>query len=430
MNLANKIHRILLAAFCLIGANAATFAQSSPQREDRVTVFYREGKTDIDLTYKQNKANLERFIARYDSMNVDSLHRLVVKIDAYASPTGTTHINDVISYRRMAKLADYLKQHVDLPDSLLQIKAHGVDWEGLTQLLKEDQRVPARNTILGIIENEPIQKTIGKLKVDVRKNKIRSLNGGRTWNWLQLHLYPKLRFSSAVVSYEVEPKAQVDTVIPKETHAIDTIVQAGQPKQENIDSISSEKKHKSFIFAIKSNLLYDALVIPNIGAEFQLGKNWSLAGTYWYTWFRNNHTHHYWRTYGGELEGRKYLTLHKKTDKESEDKNAAYKGKRPFTGWHVGGLAQLFTYDFEFGGRGNLSYISYAVGVEGGYSHPVSRRLNLDFALALGYLGGKYKDYVPDRGCYVWIANKQRRWIGPVKAEVSLVWLIGKLNDK
>lgn len=430
MNLANKFHRILLAACCLIGANAAAFAQSSPQREDRVTIFYREGKTDIDLTYKHNKANLERFIARYDSMNVDSLHRLVVKIDAYASPTGTTHINDVISYRRMAKLADYLKQHVDLPDSLLQIKAHGVDWDGLNQLLKEAPQVPARNSILSIIEHEPIQRDIGQQKVDVRKNKIRSLNGGRTWNWLQLHLYPKLRSSSAVVSYEVVPKPQVDSIVPKDTVVIDTILLSEQPQQEAIDSLSSEKKHKSFVFAIKSNLLYDALVIPNIGAEFQLGKNWSLAGTYWYTWFRNNHTHRYWRTYGGELETRKYLTLHKKTGKAPEANNTGNQDKRPFTGWHVGGLAQLFTYDFEFGGRGNLSYISYAFGVESGYAHPISHRLNLDFALALGYLGGKYKDYVPDRGCYVWQADKRRLWLGPIKAEISLVWLIGKLNDK
>ena len=90
----------------------------------------------------------------------------------------------------------------------------------------------------------------------------------------------------------------------------------------------------------------------------------------------------------------------------------------------------MVTYDFELGGRGYLGdKWSYAAGLSYGYSHPIGRRLNIDFTLGLGYLWGEYKEYIPIDNCYVWQATKQRSWIGPTKAEISLVWQLGRGNE-
>ena len=43
-------------------------------------------------------------------------------------------------------------------------------------------------------------------------------------------------------------------------------------------------------------------------------------------------------------------------------------------------------------------------------------------------MGGEYKEYLPQDGHYVWQSTKRRHWIGPTKAEISLVWLIGRGN--
>ena len=48
--------------------------------------------------------------------------------------------------------------------------------------------------------------------------------------------------------------------------------------------------------------------------------------------------------------------------------------------------------------------------------------------LVTGYLGGSYKEYIPLDGHYVWQTTKNRRWFGPTKAGISLVWLIGRGN--
>ena len=67
--------------------------------------------------------------------------------------------------------------------------------------------------------------------------------------------------------------------------------------------------------------------------------------------------------------------------------------------------------------------------MEYGYSLPVANRLNIDFTLGVGYWGGKYYEYTPLDGHYVWKATKNRHWFGPTKAEISLVWLLGRGNS-
>lgn len=130
-----------------------------------------------------------------------------------------------------------------------------------------------------------------------------------------------------------------------------------------------------------------------------------------------------WRTYGGDMVIRKWLG---KAAKE-----------KPLTGHHLGLYGQIFTYDFETGGKGYMGgkpggtlwdKMNYSAGVEYGYSLPVAYRLNIDFTIAVGYWGGTYYEYTPVDNCYVWQATKERHWFGPTKAEISLVWLIGREN--
>ena len=158
-----------------------------------------------------------------------------------------------------------------------------------------------------------------------------------------------------------------------------------------------------------------------------LGKQWSVAANWMYGWWKADRRHWYWRAYGGDIAIRKWWG------------KAA--GEKPLTGHHIGIYGQIFTYDFETGGRGYMGgkpggtlwdKMNYIVGAEYGYSLPIARRLNIDFTIGAGYWGGIYHEYKPEADYYVWQSTKERRWIGPTKAEISLVWLIGhgKTNRK
>lgn len=180
---------------------------------------------------------------------------------------------------------------------------------------------------------------------------------------------------------------------------------------------------RNFYMDIKTNMLYDAAAIPNLGIEFYLDKNWSVGANGMYAWWSKDSRHRYWRVYGGEVYARRWF------GKAAEAK--------PLTGHHLGVYAGVLTFDFEWGGqgymggvpRGNLFDRCFVnAGIEYGYSLPVARRLNIDFNIGVGYFGGKYIKYKPGEKGYVKENTRQLNFFGPTKAEISLVWLIGHGN--
>lgn len=172
----------------------------------------------------------------------------------------------------------------------------------------------------------------------------------------------------------------------------------------------AQSRIKSCNLAVKTNLAYDAVVAPSLGAELEVGRRWSVAATATYkwgdTWFLKDQVHvatadislNYWT---------------KKTD------HAVWQGL------HVGPYVALYRYDFLFGSKGEQAKINWGAGVTCGYSLPVSRYFSFDFVIGLGYVGGKYKKYEVSDDSYrhnVWTADKVRHYVGPTRLEVSLVW--------
>lgn len=175
---------------------------------------------------------------------------------------------------------------------------------------------------------------------------------------------------------------------------------------------------KPYPLAVRTNLLYDCLVLPTVGAELYIGKNYTIGADWFYTWFKTDRRHRYWQSYGGYLTLRKYLNpkLQKAPDSQ------------PFvTGHHIGVYMLGMTYDVEFGNVGyQARRFGFGGGIEYGYSKFIDRRLQLDCSIGLGFQDGEYKKYKPDHGCYVWQSTHKRHWFGPTKAEISLKWILGK----
>ncbi len=75
------------------------------------------------------------------------------------------------------------------------------------------------------------------------------------------------------------------------------------------ESSLSQTSAKSPLIAVKTNLLYDVAVIPNIGVELRLGSRWSVAADWFYTWFSSDNRHRYWQGYGGYFTVRRYFVM-------------------------------------------------------------------------------------------------------------------------
>ena len=165
---------------------------------------------------------------------------------------------------------------------------------------------------------------------------------------------------------------------------------------------------------LRTNLLYDAVLLPNIGIEYGISPRLSVVLNAGGNWLRIDRSRFYWRALTADAELRFWLGSRK------NDNSLQHKGH------HIGVYAAVYRYDIEFGGEGQMGDFNYGGGLSYGYSVPIGRRLSIDLSLGIGYMGGKYKKYEPrDDGRYYWLSDNTRSWIGPTKAEVTLVWHIG-----
>lgn len=288
--------------------------------------------------------------------------------------------------------------------------AVGRDWKGLLALAVADSELPSREATLDLLCRLAMPND--KESEDRMFAQLKALDGGKPYRYMYNRLFPELRKAGV----KVVAVYRIDDLVSDSRALLEAaFVEPAEIRISTGVDVMPEAQKKPWYAGIRTNMLYDALLVPNGGLEIYLGKNWSIDAYWMYAWWKSDRVHNYWRTYGGDVELRKWL-------------GSAAK-RKPLTGHHIGAYAQIVTYDFELGGRGYLAdRWSYAAGVSYGYSLPVAKRLNIDFSIGLGYMGGEYKEYLPQDGHYVWQSTKRRHWIGPTKAEISLVWLIGRGN--
>lgn len=201
--------------------------------------------------------------------------------------------------------------------------------------------------------------------------------------------------------------------IARQTPPIESVLEPGGPDtSDSLFPFKTESSQSPIYWAIKNNALYDAVALPNFGIELYVGKRWSVAGGWYFSWWSNDAKQHFYHRNGGHLEVRKWFG---KSSKQG-----------PLQGHHVGVYLQAMTFDFARNGKGYLSdKWNYGAGISYGYSLSLSRRLKVDFSIGIGTLKGRYQEYRFEDGEYVWQATKRRLWWGPTKDEISFVWILG-----
>lgn len=412
-----------------MACQAAATSEGSPADTISTSIYFPSGSASLKPDFMHNGMRLDEFIHRISALEADSAAITAVDITAYSSPEGSLEFNRELSRRRADRIADFLRHNIpSLPGDVLAVRPKGINWHTLA-LMVDTSAMKYRDEVLDILNNVPEQTySDGKL-VDSRLKRLKDLRGGQPYRYMYRHFFPALRNADISLVCRVErPGQQVNTIVEtvvETTETVETVETTTETTTVETSTVTSDtgSDRKPFYMSLSTNMLYDALLVPNIGAEFYLGKNLSVTANWMYGWWSKNSRHRYWRIYGGDLAVRYWFG---KAAKE-----------KPLTGHHAGVYGTIFTYDFEFGGRGQMGgkpggslweRAQYAAGIEYGYSLPIARRLNLDFTLGVGYMGGTYYDYRPIDGHYMWQKTVRRHWFGPTKLEVSLVWLIGHGN--
>ena len=171
------------------------------------------------------------------------------------------------------------------------------------------------------------------------------------------------------------------------------------------------------LFAVKTNLLFDAALMPNIEIEVPIGKRWSVSGEYMFPWWLFDGGKYSLQILTGGLEGRCWLG-----SRENR------MNRKVLTGHFLGLYAGGGKYDLQWKENGYQGEFFIAAGISYGYAHEIARNLRLEYNIGIGLLRTDYRHYHA-RDNYrtlLWQENGKYTWFGPTKVKISLVWLLNR----
>jgi len=197
-----------------------------------------------------------------------------------------------------------------------------------------------------------------------------------------------------------------------------TQVIGNAPTTGSANAIAPGKSRRHPLFAVKTNLLFDAALMPNIELEVPIGKRWSLNGEYMFPWWLINDDRYCLQILMGGLEVRY------RPGKRS--------GRDVLTGHFIGLYAGGGKYDLQWDKNGYQGEFFIAAGVSYGYAHSIARNLRLEYNIGIGMLRTDYRHYHSrdNHRTLLWQENGEYTWLGPTKLKISLVWLITGKNKK
>lgn len=394
---------LLNFCFCAAGVSAAAAPAVSVAGTDTVQVYFREGDASLELSLCDNGKSLDGLLGLMASDT--SKYVIAISLEGNSSPTGTEAFNREISRRRTESVIEYLRSRTAVPDSLIGVKADGVDWDGLAAMVERDGISvggATENRILKILRETPVfvRDSSGRI-VDGRKKQLMELEGGRVYRLLEQRYYDLLRKVCIHIRYrEVPSLDRIDAValsVPTPlTHDV-----LGAYGAVTAGARSETPLHR---MAIKTNLLYDAVLMPSVEAEYRVGSRWSVNLEGDVAWWKNEGRHKYYQIATVSPECRYW-----------------FRTKSPWHGHYVGAFTGFSWYDLENGALGYKGESGMA-GLSYGYMFPISRALSFELGVGFGYLFCENEEYLPIDGHYVYQQTSRLHYFGPLKLKFAIVW--------
>jgi hypothetical protein len=248
--------------------------------------------------------------------------------------------------------------------------------------------MPEKREVLNLIDRVPLTPE--------REAKLKALHSGDTYRRLQDGLFLSLLTGN-------------DSTAVK--RLADLHYSAGNGAQQPLGSVQASVSLVELPsrWALKTNFLYDGILMPNLEIEYLISDRLSANLEGQYAWWAKTYSHDYYQIASVSPEIRYWLSR-----------------KAPFRGHYVGLYYGGGLYDLEDGNKGYQGECYLSAGLSYGYMKSLSRHLSLELGLGVGYLSTGYKTYLPIDGRYVYQSTQHLNYIGPTKIKISLVWKLSR----
>lgn len=382
---------LLLVSLFLLPVAASAQSDNTITTADTVgvKVYFRQGYSSLQPAFRDNGIRLDEFMRRVSEMHGDSTARLnSIDIVAYASPEGPYTLNKKLARKRAENISAYLRGNMPfLSGSLFNVQPKGIDWNGLAAMVEaSDMRY--RSEVLNILRNIPETTYRNGRLVDSRLKRLMDLRGGRPYNYMLTHFFPELRAAGAYVVCDfvrilpaavpdTAPSEPVEIIEPVYIEETDTVV---SPPADTLNLVTPNsdllpKQRDYDRWAIKSNALYLAAGVTNIGGEYAFHPHWSVDLPL---------------VYSPYTIARRYRMRFLYIQPE-----ARYWLDRPMKG-HFFGVhlhAGVFNVSLDDKNRYQSEKGFHGAGISYGYAMPLSRRWSMEFTVGVGYAFTKYCTY-------------------------------------
>lgn len=146
-------------------------------------------------TLADNQQELQRLLDFLKKQSIDFSTLDHIDIVGFASPEGPDKLNQWLAENRALVLKKIVVNQIpSLPESKINVKNGGVNWNGLMELLPESK--------LSNAEQEQVKNLILQGKSDYQINQnLKELKQGEIYRYLHKELYPKLRQVYAIDAY-------------------------------------------------------------------------------------------------------------------------------------------------------------------------------------------------------------------------------------
>lgn len=167
-----------------------------------------------------------------------------------------------------------------------------------------------------------------------------------------------------------------------------------------------------YCLAVRTNLLYDAFLLPTLGVEWRINRNVGIKVDGSRSWWGDSHGK-VQKIWAVSPEVRWYMGSTKRFYVGAGYNYADYNIYKYIVG-------NLFSSDTGYQGK------LWSVGVTTGYQLRLSGAFSMDFNIGLGYMKSEYDSFniINDIRVYK-DKNKSKDLWGPTQVGVSLVWRIG-----
>lgn len=382
-------------------------------------LHFRLDKTAVDSRYMDNGKALGAFHTLFSNSTAASLIDTIF-ITAYASPEGDKTRNIRLAEQRANAVKAYLRaEYRSLEHRCILTDPQGENWEGLRDMVEEDHSVPDREEVLMILNDI---KDRDRCKVLLKR-----LNCGYAYAYIQYRILPRLHATVCTVRMKDAKGIALTGMIKENARGVRLDADAAEVPMKKVAGIialpttSPMRVTKRPLFALKTNLLFDAYLAPNVEIEVPLGRRWSVNGELMFPWWLVNSGKYCLQILTGGLEARYWTGTRKRR-----------MSREVLTGHFIGLYAGGGKYDLQWEEKGYQGEFFIAAGISYGFAHKIARNLRMEYNLGIGVLHTDYRHY-HTRDNYktlLWQENGTYTWFGPTKVKISLVWLLNRKVKK